>query len=101
MVVDLKLGRFKPEYEGQMRLYLRYLDRNDRKPGEESPIGLILCSEGNTEHIEYLMLDEGDIRIAQFFTQLPSKELLRGKLQRAVAIARASVSERSAMEAKP
>ena len=88
-----------------MRLYLRYLDRNDRKPGEESPIGLILCSEGNTEHIEYLMLDEGDIRVAQFFTQLPSKELLRGKLQRAVAIARASVSERVAMgvdmEAKP
>lgn len=105
VVVDLKLGRFKPEYEGQMRLYLRYLDRNDRKTGEESPIGLILCSEGNTEHIEYLMLDEGDIRVAQFFTQLPSKELLRVKLQRAVAIARASVSERVDMgvdmEAKP
>ena len=94
VVVDLKLGRFKPEYEGQMRLYLRYLDRNERKHGEESPIGLILCSEGNTEHIEYLMLDEENIRVAQYFTQLPSKELLRGKLQRAVAIAGETLAER-------
>lgn len=96
VVVDLKLGRFKPEYEGQMKLYLRYLDRNERKPGEESPIGLILCSEGNTEHIEYLMLDEENIRVAQYFTQLPSKELLRGKLQRAVAIAGETLAERRA-----
>lgn len=90
---ELKLGRFKPEYEGQMRLYLKYLDRNERKQGEESPIGLILCSEGNTEHIEYLMLDEENIRVAQYFTQLPSKELLRGKLQRAVAIAGETLAE--------
>ena len=34
--------RFKPEYEGQMRLYLRYLNQNERKSWEESPIGLIL-----------------------------------------------------------
>ncbi|GHT44856.1 hypothetical protein AGMMS49965_21210 [Bacteroidia bacterium] len=48
-IIDLKLGKFKPEYEGQMLLYLRYLNKNERRAGEESPIGLILCSEGNTE----------------------------------------------------
>lgn len=95
IVVDLKLGRFKPEYEGQMKLYLRYLDRNDRKPGEESPIGLILCSEGNTEHIEYLVLDEDNIRVAQYFTQLPPKDMLRQKLQRAVAIANEHFRDRT------
>ena len=58
VAIDLKLGKFKPEHEGQMLLYLRYLDKNERRQGEDSPIGLILCSEGNTEHIEYLMLDE-------------------------------------------
>ena len=58
VAVELKLGRFKASYKGQMELYLRYLDKNIRKPWEESPMGLILCSEGNTEHIEYLMLDE-------------------------------------------
>ncbi|GHT22299.1 DUF1016 domain-containing protein [Bacteroidia bacterium] len=88
VAIDLKLGKFKPEHEGQMLLYLRYLNKNERKEGEESPIGLILCSEGNTEHIEYLMLDEGNIRVAQYFTQLPDKKLLSEKLHKAIAIAK-------------
>ena len=89
VAIDLKLGKFKPEHEGQMRLYLRYLNQNERREGEESPIGLILCSEGNTEHIEYLMLDEqSPIKVAQYFTQLPDKKILAEKLQRAIAIAR-------------
>jgi predicted nuclease of restriction endonuclease-like (RecB) superfamily len=88
VAIDLKLGKFKPEHEGQMLLYLRYLNKNERKEGEESPIGLILCSEGNTEHIEYLMLEETDIKVAQYYTQLPDKKLLSQKLHRAIAIAR-------------
>jgi hypothetical protein len=95
VAIDLKLGKFKPEYEGQMLLYLRYLNKNERKEGEESPIGLILCSEGNTEHIEYLMLDEDSpIKVAQYYTQLPDKKLLSEKLQRAIAIAREHYAEK-------
>lgn len=95
VAIDLKLGKFKPEYEGQMLLYLRYLNKNERKEGEESPIGLILCSEGNTEHIEYLMLDNNsnNIRVAQYFTQLPDKKLLSEKLHKAIAIAREQNAE--------
>lgn len=94
VAVDLKLGKFKPEYEGQMLLYLRYLNKNERKDWEESPIGLILCSEGNTEHIEYLMLDEeSPIKVAQYYTKLPDKKLLSEKLQRAIAIAREHYAE--------
>ena len=89
VAIDLKLGKFKPEYEGQMRLYLRYLNQNERRVDEDSPIGLILCSEGNTEHIEYLMLDEDSpIKVAQYYTQLPDKAVLAEKLQRAIAIPR-------------
>ena len=89
IVVDLKLGKFKPSYEGQMLLYLRYINANERHPWEEAPIGLILCSEGNTEHIEYLMLDESSpIKVAQYYTQLPDKKQLASRLQRAIAIAR-------------
>lgn len=96
VAVDLKLGKFKPEHEGQMLLYLRYLDRNERREGEESPIGLILCSEGNTEHIEYLMLDDNSpIKVAQYYTQLPDKKLLADRLQKAVAIAREHYCENS------
>lgn len=88
VAIDLKIGKFKPKYEGQMLLYLRYLNKNERKEGEESPIGLILCSEGNTEHIEYLMLEESNIKVAQYFTQLPDKKLLSEKLHKAIAVAR-------------
>ena len=97
IVVDLKLSKFKPEYEGQMRLYLNYLDKNERKPWEESPMGLILCSEGNTEHIEYLILDEDKIRVAQYFKDLPSKSVLKRKLQRAIALAQAQIAERTSV----
>ena len=99
VAIDLKLGKFKPEYEGQMLLYLRYLNKNERKEGDESPIGLILCSEGNTEHIEYLMLDEDSpIKVAQYYTKLPDKKLLSEKLQRAIAIAREHYAEQVAGE---
>ena len=89
VAIDLKLGKFKPEYEGQMLLYLRYLNKNERKEWEESPIGLILCSEGNTEHIEYLMLsDNNHIKVAQYYTKLPDKKVLAEKLKKAIAVAR-------------
>lgn len=89
VAIDLNLGKFKPEHEGQMLLYLRYLNQNERKEWEESPIGLILCSEGNTEHIEYLMLDDDSpIKVAQYYTQLPDKKLLSDKLKKAIAVAK-------------
>ena len=93
IAIDLKLGKFKPKYEGQMRLYLRWLDRNERRDGEESPIGLILCSEGNTEHVEYLMLEKSDVRVAQFLTELPKVEEVKARLQRAVALAGVRLAE--------
>lgn len=89
IVVDLKIGKFRPDYEGQMLLYLRYINRHERHEWEESPIGLILCSEGNTEHVEYLILDESSpIKVAQYYTQLPDRKLLAEKFQRAITIAK-------------
>ena len=67
----------------------------ERKAWEESPIGLILCSEGNTEHIQYLMLDENSpVKVAQYYTQLPDKTVLAEKLKKAVAIAEEHYRER-------
>lgn len=87
IAVDLKLGKFKPHHKAQMELYLRWLEKNDMQSGEEKPIGLLLCSEGNTEHVELLMLDEKDIKVAQYLTELPSKKWFEDKLHRAMAIA--------------
>ena len=86
--VDLKLGKFKPEYKGQMELYLKYLRKYEKQLGEEDPIGLLLCSEGNTEHIELLMLDEQNIKVAQYLPVLPDKKWFIDKLNRSILIAR-------------
>lgn len=88
VAIDLKLGKFKPEHKAQMELYLRWLQKNEMQEGEAAPIGLLMCSEGNTEHIELLMLDEKHIKVAQYLTELPSKEWFADKLHRAIAIAK-------------
>jgi predicted nuclease of restriction endonuclease-like (RecB) superfamily len=94
VAIDLKIGKFKPEYKGQMELYLRWLDRHDRQEGELPPIGLLLCSEGNTEHIELLLLDQpSDIRVAHYLTELPSKEWFQQKLHRAIELARHQLAQ--------
>ena len=50
VAIDLKLGDFKAEYKGQMELYLRWLAKHEQQPGEESPLGLILCAGKKQEH---------------------------------------------------
>jgi len=54
VAVDLKLGKFKAAYKGQMELYLRWLEENEVDKGEKLPLGLILCTEGSRETIELL-----------------------------------------------
>lgn len=88
VAIDLKLGKFKPEHKAQMELYLRWLQKHEMQQGEEAPIGLLLCSEGNTEHIELLMLDQNEIKVAQYLTELPSKEWFADKMHRALEIAK-------------
>lgn len=88
VAIDLKLGRFKAAYKGQMELYLRYIQKNELESGEETPIGLLLCAEGNYEQIELLQLESSGIRVAEYITELPPKEVLQKKLHRLINIER-------------
>ena len=88
VAIDLKLGKFKPQYKGQMELYLKYLQKYDMQEGENPPIGLLLCSEGNTEHVELMMLNEEHIKVAQYLTCLPDKQWFIDKLNRSILIAK-------------
>ncbi len=94
VAIELKLGSFDPAHKGQMELYLRWLDRYERRPGEEMPIGLILCGEKNREQIELLQLDRGEIRVAEYLVELPPKGLLEAKLHEAIRLARGQVEVR-------
>ena len=49
MAVDLKLGKFQAADKGQMELYLRWLEQHDTQPGEERPLGLILCADKSNQ----------------------------------------------------
>ena len=51
VAIELKFGKFKAEYKGKMELYLKWLNRNERQEGENEPIGLLLCAEGNREQM--------------------------------------------------
>ncbi len=80
VAVDLKIGKFKAEYKGKMELYLRWLEKHETEAGEEQPIGLILCTAGNSEQVELLQLDHGNIRVAEYITEYLPKKLLQEKL---------------------
>jgi hypothetical protein len=95
VVVELKQGSFKPEYKGQMELYLRWLAQNEREPEENLPLGIILCAGKNTEQIELLELGTVGIHVAEYLTVLPPPEVLREKLHKAIETARAPIEART------
>ena len=88
IAIELKLGKFQAADKGQMELYLRWLEKHEMHPGEEAPIGLILCADKSAEHVELLRLDDSNIRVSRYLTELPSKELLEQKLHQAISLAR-------------
>ena len=94
IAIDLKLGKFKASYKGQMELYLRWLEKNEMQEGEETPLGLILCAAGNDEQVELLQLHKAGIKVAEFMTELPSKKLLQQKLHKAVELSKKRLEQK-------
>ena len=88
VAVELKLAPFAPAHKGQMELYLRWLDKHDRAPGEESPIGMILCAGADAEQVELMDLSASNIRVAEYLAHIPDTNLMQAQLHRAVALAR-------------
>ena len=105
LIIDLKLGKFKAEYKGQMislrsnissynserELYLRYLEKYEMLEDENPPVGLILCAEKGREQIELLFLQEDRIKVSEYLTKLPTKELFAEKLHKAIQIAQLKI----------
>jgi predicted nuclease of restriction endonuclease-like (RecB) superfamily len=94
VAVELKVGRFKPSHMGQMRLYLKWLDRFERKDGEEEPIGIILCAEADRGTIELMDMEKEGIAVAEYWTKLPPKEQFEHKIQEITAEARERLERR-------
>ncbi len=80
VAIELKLGKFEASHKGQMELYLRWLDKYEKKEGELSPVGLILCAESSREQIELLEMYKDGIMVAEYWTELPPKKQLEQKI---------------------
>ncbi|MCL2471517.1 MAG: PDDEXK nuclease domain-containing protein [Propionibacteriaceae bacterium] len=97
VAVELKIGEFTPEYEGQMRFYLKWLDKYERGENEQAPIGLILCTSADREQVELMELHKDNIVVAEYWTDLLPKKELEARLQ----VMLRDVQERVARRALP
>jgi predicted nuclease of restriction endonuclease-like (RecB) superfamily len=81
VAIELKVGRFEPEYLGKLGFYLEALDRDVKKPHENPSIGVLLCASQDAEVVEYAQSRSASpALIAAYQTQLPDKALLQAKL---------------------
>ncbi|MCL2135502.1 MAG: PDDEXK nuclease domain-containing protein [Candidatus Bathyarchaeota archaeon] len=94
VAVELKLGVFKAAYKGQMELYLKWLDRYERKECEETPIGIILCATASREKVELLEMDKAGIAVAEYWTYLPPKAEFETKIKTILVEARERLERR-------
>lgn len=94
VAVELKLDKFRPDHKGQMELYLRWLDKYERKAGEDTPLGIILCAGKNSEQIQLLELGRAGIHVAEYLTVLPPKDILKRKLHEAIERSRLALENR-------
>jgi predicted nuclease of restriction endonuclease-like (RecB) superfamily len=88
VAIELKLDKFKPEFKGQMELYLRWLEKYEQGTDEYPPIGLILCAGKSHEEVELLQLHKSGIRVAEYMTELPPRRVLEKKLHDSIRLAR-------------
>ena len=98
VAIDLKIGKFEHSHKSQMELYLRWLAKYEQQEYEQSPIGLILCADKSNELVELLEMDATGIHVAQYLSELPSKELLQLKLQQAIIIAKHKLENKNFYE---
>jgi predicted nuclease of restriction endonuclease-like (RecB) superfamily len=83
LVIDLKIGKFSHADAGQMHLYLNYAREHWMKPGENPPVGLILCASKGANEARYAL--EGlsnKVLAAEYQTVLPDEKLLAEELHK-------------------
>ena len=97
VAVELKLGKFKPHYKGQMEFYLRWLNKFERDEHEEQPIGIILCTEASRDQIELMEMDKVGIAVSEYWTQMPQKKDFERKISEIYEEARERLARRENM----
>jgi hypothetical protein len=96
VAIELKVGRFEPEYLGKLEFYLEALDRDVRKPHERPSIGVLLCASKDDEVVEYALRRAlSPALIAEYKIHLPDRKLLRDKIHEFYAMSGSTSSTTS------
>ena len=98
VAIELKIDKFKAKYKGQMELYLKWLEKHEKHEGENSPIGIILCTETSKEQIELLEMHKDGIMVAEYWTEVLPKEQLEKKLHKALLNAQERIERKKLNE---
>lgn len=98
VAIDLKIDKFKAKYKGQMELYLKWLNKNERQEDEKAPVGLILCAETSREQVELLEMHKDGIMVAEYWTELPPRKDLEKRLHKAYLEAKEMMDRRKQLE---
>lgn len=98
VAIELKLGKFEAKHKGQMELYLKWLDRHEKKEGELPPVGLILCAESSREQIELLEMHKDGIMVAEYWTELPPRKELEKKIHNILIEAKERMERKKLLE---
>jgi hypothetical protein len=86
VIIDLKVGRFSYADAGQMHLYLNYAREHWMKPGENPPVGLILCAQKGAAEAHYALDNlPNKILAAEYQTVLPDEAMIVQELERTTA----------------
>ena len=97
VAVELKLERFRAAFKGQMELYLKWLNRYERRPDENEPIGLILCPTANRAQLELLEMDKAGIVVAEFWTHLPPQDEFTSRINAIMVEAKERLERRKGL----
>jgi hypothetical protein len=97
VAIELKQGHFEAADGGQMRLYLKWLNRYEKQEHKNEPIGLILCASGSREKIELMEMDKDGIMVAEYWTTLPPKAEFEQKIRVILAEAKERIARRKPM----
>jgi len=97
VAIELKIGKFVPQYKGQMEFYLKWLNRYERQDEENEPIGIILCTKASRNQIELMELEKSGIAVAEYWTNLPPKEEFEKKINEILIEARERLERRKSL----
>lgn len=85
VLIELKNDAFRHEHLGQLNSYVGYYKKHAMTPGDQPPIGLLLCTRKNAELVEYALADMSNkLFVSRYQVQLPGKEEIAAFLHRAV-----------------